>query len=299
MAQDSRDISQSVLSRLRNKAVALGLPRDNMLRLYCQEALLARVAHSRYRDKLILKGGLNLYARYLSAARPTQDIDLAARHLPNTEAEFKVVLANILSLEWPDQVNFDEEFQTQPIAEDATYPGVRAYVTARLGVSESMLQLDVSFGNPITPEPEALKYPVLLGQQPYLVLGYPLPTIVAEKYAVAVELGAINTRIKDFYDLYHIATHEVLGAADLRQAILRTFAGRGITIPQTTLGWVLTPNFAADRAMNLLWQNFLRRSTLEAPGSFPEVVARISQMVAIPDDAARWNFSGGGWSNIP
>lgn len=295
MDKNIKDITRSVLTRLRNRAIELGLPKDNMFRLYCQEALLARIAYSRFRGQLILKGGLNLYARYQAAARPTQDMDIAARQLSHDVADFRAVLGEGLALELPDHVRFDPDFQSEPIAEEAAYPGVRAWVRARLGASESLLQLDVSFGNPFSPAPEELRYPALLGSEPHTVLGYPLPNIVAEKYAAMVELGVANTRAKDFFDLYHIATHEVLRADELRQAFIGTFAGRGTPIPTQQTGWVLTEVFTQDEGLTHRWGSFLRRSGLKAPNDFAQVVGRIARLVEIPDGVERWELSGGGW----
>jgi predicted nucleotidyltransferase component of viral defense system len=262
---------KSLLAKLRNEARKRGLPANLMLLFYFQERFLARVAGSSYRDSLILKGGLNLYGRYGSAARPTRDVDLAGRNLSNTPEAVSEAIKVIAALELNDGVVFDTaNLEAREIIESATYTGIRVELVARFEDAFETLQLDLSFGNAITPGPVELPFPSLLGDVPHSLLGYPLETIIAEKLAASIELGEGNTRLKDFYDLYWILGHETLNETSLRQALGRTFQSRG------------TPGDRRQRLANLnrpetqtSWTKFLRENPVTAPASFAEVLNAI------------------------
>jgi predicted nucleotidyltransferase component of viral defense system len=262
---------KSLLAKLRNEARKRGLPANLMLLFYFQERFLARVAQSHYRDSFILKGGLNLYSRYGSAARPTRDVDLAGRNLSNTLETVSNAIKDIAVLELNDGVVFDTaNLQTREIIESATYTGIRVELIAKFEDAFETLQLDLSFGNAITPGPVELRFPSLLGDTSHSLLGYPLETIIAEKLAAAIEIGEGNTRLKDFYDLYWILGHETLNKTSLRQALGRTFRNRG------------TPGDRRQRLADLnrpetqiAWTKFLRENPVTAPALFAEVLDTI------------------------
>ena len=152
---------ESLLARLRNRALAEGLRRDTMLLLCLQEALLARLAVSEHRDRFVLKGGLNLYSRYGGAARPTRDIDLAWSGLPNTVEVVLEALRAVAAIKLDDSVAFDlESLAGAPINEGAAHGGVRVELDARVEAAVERLVLDVSFGNAITPGPRHPRVPV-------------------------------------------------------------------------------------------------------------------------------------------
>ena len=262
---------KSLLAKLRNEARKRGLPANLMLLFYFQERFLARVAVSPYRDRFILKGGLNLYGRYGNAARPTRDVDLAGQNLSNTLEAVSAAVKEVASLELDDGVVFNTgNLQGGEIIESATYTGIRIELIARFEDAFETLQLDLSFGNAITPGPVELRFPSLLGDTPHSLLGYPLETIIAEKLAASIEIGEGNTRLKDFYDLYWILTHETLNKGSLKQALERTFRNRG------------TPSDKRQRLADLnrpetqlTWNKFLQDNPVLAPASFAEVLNTI------------------------
>jgi predicted nucleotidyltransferase component of viral defense system len=219
---------KSLLAKLRNLARKEGLPADTMLLLYMHEGFLARLALSPYREQLILKGGLNLYSRYRSKARPTRAIDLAARTIPNTSEAVAKAIQDIAKVKLNDKLRFDaNSLKVEPILEGATYQGLGISLVGHFEDAFETLQIDVSFGNVITPAPVMLSFPSLLGNESHSLLGYPLETIIAEKFAAAVEIGIGTTRLKDFYDLYYLLGNERLEVVSLRHAFERTFKARG------------------------------------------------------------------------
>lgn len=252
------------------------MPKELTLRLYFLERFLARLSNSPYRDRLVLKGGLNLYSRYQSSARPTRDIDLMGRGLPGSVEAVERAVREIAQVDAGDGVELDlQSLKARAILEEARYPGVRVNLNARFFEAHETLQLDFSFGGVITPEPVTLPFPTLLDEPGFALLGYPLETIVAEKTAAMVELGGGNTRLKDFYDLYWIAQQEQLDPASLQKAIRRTFTQRGTPLPGSlaTLQGLLTPQ--AQEA----WELFIRRTRLGAEPDFAKVLQAILGLV--------------------
>lgn len=268
----SADPSVSLLARLRNVARQQGLPTDTMLLLYTQQGFLARLDRSRHSERFVVKGGMSLYARYRAAARPTQDLDLAARHLPNTPEGVREALIEIVTGDFPDGLTFDPaEITTREMQIESEYQGVAAQVVATVGRARQTLPLDISFNNVITPAPVTLAFPSMLVTEAVRVRVYPLETVIAEKFAALCELGPVTTRMKDLYDLWVILQRETLDPVTLKQAVNRSFANRS-TPPAAE---VLSEAFATDPEMQRKWSQYLRRTGLEAPGQFSEVMAAL------------------------
>lgn len=263
----------SVLDRLRHlqRTRFPDVPPNTMLLLYAQQGLLARLDASDVRDAFVLKGALSLFVRYGNAARPTRDIDLAARGLPNTPSAIHEVLEILCTVPFGDGLTFDPaSVQVAPINETFDYPGVTARVRATLGPSQVTVQLDVSFGNVITPAPVALTFPPLLLDAGIDLLVYPLETVITEKFAALVELGTATTRMKDLYDLQVILGQERFEARIVGDALDRSFAARGT--PVDAVPDILSAAFAADAVMTTRWGQYLRRTGLQAP-PYAEVMA--------------------------
>lgn len=286
----------SILARIRDKGRKRGLRPDTMLLPYAQEGLLARIGAGRHAGRFILTGGLNMYARYGAAARPTEDIDLAARSVTNDPDGLLMVLREALAADPRDGLDLDlEGMSAEPIVEGANYAGVRVRVIARLGGARETLQLDLSFGNVITPAPVKSVFPALLRDDPHEVLGYPVETVIAEKFAAMAELGRANTRMKDFYDLHRIAWSEEITALNLRAAVDGTFSARGTN--RAAAAAVLSPDFV-DARLEEAWSRFLGRTRLEAPASLLEVAERLrALLVPIVRDTASgsWRPQDGAW----
>ena len=264
------DPSVSLLARLRNVARQQGLPVDTMLLLYTQQGFLARLDRSVHSEQFVVKGGMSLYTRYHEAARPTQDLDLAARQLPNTPQGVREALTEVVTQPFPDGLTFDpSDITTREMQIESKYQGVAAQVTATVGRARQTLPIDVSFGNVITPAPVTLAFPAMLVTEAVNVRVYPLETVVAEKFAALCELGLVTTRMKDIYDLWVITRQETLELESLKQAVTRSFTNRN-TPPATE---VLSTDFANDSDMQRKWSQYLGRTGLEAPGKYSEVMA--------------------------
>lgn len=204
---------------LQNQARRDGRGTQQLLTLYVVERWLARLARSLYADQFVLKGGMLLAA--FDARRPTADADALARHMANDQS---TILARVVEIaQFPDDDGGVEFLSDTAIArtirDDALYAGVRITMDARIATAAVKLRLDVNFGDPITPAPRQLDLPSIRpGAAPIPVLGYPIETVLAEKIVTAITLGAANTRVRDYADIYtltgqHDLTHAVMNEA--------------------------------------------------------------------------------------
>ena len=265
-----------------NIARSEGRDFNRVLLLYMQERFVARLARSEYRERFVLKGGVYLYLRYGSRARSTVDLDLLGRALPPDTDLIANIMRDVAGIELEDGVRFDPgSVRASRIREEAIYEGVRAKLTGYLASARVPLQIDVGFGDVLTPKYEELSYPTLLelgGALSPAVLVYAIESVVAEKFQAMVVLGTLNSRLKDFYDLYVISREERLEAVTLKAALEETFARRGT--PLEDAAYLFEPAFAATPALRQGWARLRTANpTLNAPEDFAEITERMSRFL--------------------
>ncbi|WP_207781947.1 nucleotidyl transferase AbiEii/AbiGii toxin family protein [Phytoactinopolyspora limicola] len=205
---------------LQRQARASGRPTDELIQLYVLEGFLARLAVSPVRDKFVLKGGVLLAA--FGNRRPTRDVDLAGQDLRNDADTILVLVRDVLAVATAedDGIEFVPDTATaEIIREEDAYPGVRISIEARLARAKPRFHVDVNVGDPIWPEPTVVSVPRLRGGDPIEVTGYPLHMVHAEKIVTAVQRGTVNTRWRDFADLWTLSNHHPVNGADLQNAL--------------------------------------------------------------------------------
>lgn len=224
--------SASVLARLLNLAKQRGDDYSLLLNRFALERLLYRVATSAHADGFLLKGALLFALWYDEPHRPTRDADLLG--FGQDDAEHLVaVFRDIAAIEADDGIVFDaDSVRALAIRDDNAYGGTRIQLVAHIGSARCALQIDVGFGDAVTPEPLTATLPALLHDfaAPTLRV-YPVYTVIAEKYHAMATLGMANSRMKDFYDLAVIARCTELDGAILARAIAATFARRSTRLP--------------------------------------------------------------------
>lgn len=262
----------SILARLRNRARTLNFPPDQMLLLYCLEGFLARLSQSPMAEWFVLKGGLSLYSRFGAIARPTRDIDLASRMTTPTHEQLCEAVLAIAAIHRTDGIEYDpHSLRTRPLTEAAEGLGIS--LVARFGQSQQTIHMDISSGNAITPGPVQLGFPSLLGEHPHPLLMYPLETVVAEKYAAAIELGVGNTRMKDFYDLWYILRDASPDPQFLHLALVNTFRSRETELVGSMARWRALGEAAP---LVTLWTAYLRSNRLQAPEDFAQIIEHVA-----------------------
>lgn len=268
------NLAASVRARLLNLAQAQGTDFNAVLQRYALERLLYRLGQSAHADRFLLKGAMLFALWYDMPHRPTRDIDLLGFG-PSDLVSVAQAFRQIAAMPAEDGLVFDRQsLVVEDIREDAVYAGARVLISAELAGARLRVQVDIGFGDAVTPGPVQASYPVLLADLPAPQLRtYPVYTVVAEKLHAITLLGMANTRMKDYLDLQVIFEREALDDAILAQAIAATFARRETPVPRV-LPLGLSDEFAVDVTRQKLWQAFLGKNGLSA-APLSEVVQRL------------------------
>jgi predicted nucleotidyltransferase component of viral defense system len=285
MSRPATDIAASVRQRLLNKKAA-GEQFQTVLARYGVERLLYRLSKSPHADSFVLKGAMLLRIWGAGLHRPTTDLDLLGlgeSDIEHLEDVFRAVCE--VPVEDDGLVFLADTIHGARIREDQTYQGVRLKLLAMLGVARIPVQVDIGFGDPMVPGAQDAVYPTLLDLPAPRLRTYPMESVVAEKFQAMVALGMANGRLKDFYDLWGLASREAFSGGTLSRAIQATFAARGSTLPDA-VPVALTPEFHADRVKNESWAGFLNKNGLTADGrSLSEVAAILVAFLMPPVEA--------------
>ena len=276
----------SIHARLLNRAKARGEDFNLVLTRYAIERFLYRLSIVPAREAYWLKGALLFDLWFDVPHRPTRDADFLGFGSADTEA-LAVTIRDICGVAVDDGMRFDSASITiEEIREDVRYGGLRVRLLGRLGNARCTVQLDVGYGDAVTPGPEEAVYPTLLDDQPPPRLRvYPRASVAAEKLEAIVSLGMANSRMKDYFDLRALAHEGVLDAQLLGDAIAATFQRRGTAVPvDVPLG--LSDEFARDAAKRAQWKAFLGKNRLDAP-TLDEVIGEVRRFVTEPLKLAR------------
>ena len=273
-------VAASVHARLLNRAKAEGRPFHELLQYYAMERLLYRLSRSEHADRFVLKGALMLQFWGGPLARATKNIDLLGRSMLPVAELVEVVRGFVAIAVDDDGLSFDPAQVTgEEIRLAAHYDGVRIRCAARLGNARVTIQVDVGFGDVVTPGAQEIEYPTLLDFEAPRLLGYTPETAVAEKLEAMVVLDMANSRMKDFLDIWILAQGRPFAGEVLAQAIEATFRRRRTALPEST-PLALTPAFHSAAAKQAQWRGYLRKGRIQ--GVVPDldgVAAHIESFV--------------------
>ena len=300
---NERNVGASVRARPLNRARETQQDFSLVLTRYAIERLLYRISISNHADQFLLKGALLFDLWFDIPHRPTRDADFlgfGSPELSHIEGTFK----EICGIDANDGVTFQANtVHAAEIRKDANYAGVRVMLLGVIDGARCQIQIDIGFGDAVTPGPEDVEYPVMLTEfaAPKLRV-YPRYTVVAEKFEALSALGIANSRMKDYFDLWVLARHTDFDGDVLRQAVQATFDRRKTTLTgQAPFG--LTDAFARDAQKQIQWQAFLKKNRLEAL-ALDDVIAALAIFLLPVIEAAsantvlpaRWQ-AGGPWSS--
>jgi hypothetical protein len=262
----AKNIAASVRARLANHAAQTQRPYQEVLQYYAMERLLYRLSESKHGRAFILKGALMLRVWGAGATRPTKDVDLLG-HTSNTLEHVSRVFTEVCTTDVdPDGMVYDpQSVAATVITKDAEYQGVRVKLLGTLERARVVLQVDIGFGDQLVPEPEPIVFPTILNLPAPRLNGYRRETVVAEKLHAMVFHGALNSRLKDFYDIWLLASTFGFEGPTLAQAIRATFAARGTAIEVAPIG--LSDEFVNSARTRNNWASFARRLQLVGPAS--------------------------------
>lgn len=290
----------AVLVQLKRRAKETGCTVAETLQYYAMERFLYRMGISPHRESFVLKGAMMLRAWDAASARSTRDIDLLA-FAPNDLDAVHQTLREICSQDaGDDAVCFDaDSIRMETIKEFDDYQGARAKFQAHLDTARIPMQLDIGFGDAVHPEAVWADFPTLLGSSAPRIRIYSRASVVAEKLHAMAKLGAINSRMKDYHDIWFLSCQGSFDAEELAGAVAATFKARKTEVPIVLEG--LSDGFV--QAHLAMWSGFLRREPTLPKVELEDVVTRLRafllpclvRQISSDPQPRTWNPTLGAW----
>ncbi|MFH1115479.1 MAG: nucleotidyl transferase AbiEii/AbiGii toxin family protein [Pseudomonadota bacterium] len=274
--QPTKDLGASIRQRLLNQARESRRPFNELLQYYAMERFPYRLSKSPYVNNFVLKGALMFNVWRGPFSRPTMDIDLLGRLGNDMESIIAALRRVCIQEVEPDGLVFEpESLVGERIIEGAFYEGIRVRLRGSLGTATVVIQIDIGFGDTIVPFAVTADYPTILDLPVPLVQGYSKESAIAEKFQIMAKLRILNSRLKDFLDIWLLSHQFDFEGQTMAAAIKETFRNRGTEIPSDPVALMMA--FGQDTAKQSQWRGFRRRNLLEdAPENLMEVVDSIS-----------------------
>jgi len=250
--------AMSLKARIRNIAKQKNIPAQVILQNYMFERLLVRLSVSEYKEKFVLKGGMLVAAIVGLDNRATMDMDTTLKNLPLTPEAIRNALEQICSISLDDDVSF-EIGNISPIREDDLYGGYRVMVKAKLDTMLTPLSIDVSTGDVMTPD--AIQYnfsEIFDDEKSYELWAYNIETVMAEKVETILRRGVFNTRPRDFYDTYILATTQKFNIQLFLEALKATANHRGTTEQIADVKGILK-NIQESLELQKMWSKYRKQ----------------------------------------
>jgi len=294
--------AESVKAKLKNQAPKRGHMLQEELTAYGLERTIYRISISEYVDKFTLKGGIFLYALFDgNFTRATTDIDLLAQETNNEVENIKKIFEEIFSIEVNDALLYDlESLDVHLITEFKAYHGLNVSIVAYLGKTKIPISIDIGFGDIVYPERVLMDFPVLLDMEVPKIYVYSLNSVIAEKFEAIVSLGYVNSRYKDFYDIYILASNYEFDGNELKKAIEETFHHR-----QTGFDDIVAfeKDFTEDAVRKSRWNAFTKKKKAMESVDFGRTVELIKdflhpiveKIVNKNETDIKWNSQKKGW----
>jgi len=267
------NVAASVHQRLLNIAREAGSPFNEVLQYFAMERFLYRLSCSAHAGSFVLKGALLFRVWDVPDSRATRDIDFLA-FLDNSPENLSAILREVCMIEDDDGLVFDpESVDATTIKEDADYEGVRVRFRGLLGGAKVTMQVDIGFGDTVHPDAIHSEYPAILNMAAPSLRMYPPETVVAEKVEAMIHLGSLNSRMKDFYDVWRLLQQFDFDVEILSESIRQTLNNR-----QTQLMPFdeLKADLLGSDRLEKQWSAFLAKSGVTGPESFHEVLDQMA-----------------------
>lgn len=273
----------SILARLKNKSKEQGIPLQQLLNLFCQEEFIRRLSESNYKEKLILKGGFLLYSISGFTTRPTVDADYLLKNYPNDLNAVEKLVKEVISS--PSRSGFIQFKirRLEIISQVKQYHGIRVSLMGFIGRVRIPFNIDFGVGDIIIPSPVERTLPVLLPEfEEPKILTYSLESTVAEKLDAIISLMEVTSRMKDFFDIYYLATTFDFDGRKLQEAIYETLANRGTPYEEDSV--IVISRLAEDSNILQRWENFCQK-ILKYKLDFNHVIKVIIDFLKPPFEA--------------
>ena len=296
------DMAASVLARLKNKAKTGGISYQQCLQLFFQEEFLRKLSASKYKDNLILKGGLFIYTLTNFESRATIDVDFMLRGLSNDMVRMDEIIAEILAVPTGNDFITFKALPTEPIAANRKYHGVSTQITGYIKNVRVPLSVDIGVGDVIVPGAKARTIKTQLeGFDAPEIMTYSVESTIAEKLDAILQRFELTGRMKDFYDIYYLSQTFNFDGLKLQTAIAETLWNRGTDYSADSFHRITA--LVNDENMQVRWRHFLR--TLHNPDiPFSQVMDGIAAFIEPVWDAfikgnkfqKQWDASAMNWA---
>ncbi|SHH02451.1 Nucleotidyl transferase AbiEii toxin, Type IV TA system [Anaerosphaera aminiphila DSM 21120] len=273
-------IELSVLARLKNKSKERKIPLQQLLNLFCQEEFLRRLSKSKHRDQLILKGGFLLYSISGFTTRPTVDSDYLLKGYSNNIEEIEELVIDII--ESPTENDFIKlKIRTIEINQEIReYSGARINLEGTIGRTKTPFSIDFGVGDIVVPSYIERIIPVILGDfEKPKIFTYSLESTIAEKLDSIISLMGATSRMKDFYDIYYLATNFDFEGKQLKNAIYKTLSNRSTPYNEDSIQGIR--ELGNDEIMQKRWNNFCDK-VLGYKLDFSVVLNSITKLIEPP-----------------
>ncbi len=259
MSKSKEQVASSVHQQLLNKAKLTGRPFNEILQYYAMEKFLYRLSQSPYADEFVLKGALLLRATEISEIRPTKDIDLLGPDQINNSGIKQMLIECCETPVKEDGLLFDPRTLTdEEIRENQAYNGIRFRIKGTLGNARISIQIDMGFGDVVSPAPFWIEYPTILDTEKPKLKAYTLESAIAEKYQAMIDLDLANSRMKDFYDIWFLSKNRSFDGEQLKNAVQKTFHRRKTDLPDE-LPLALSTAFSTNDDKINQWKAFISK----------------------------------------
>jgi len=268
----------STKARLRNLARKQGRSYQDLLQIYALERTIYRLSISPHKDEFALKGGILLYALFEGEfPRSTTDIDLFGQKISNEEAFIQKAFSDVFSMNADDGIDFDlESLSLRAISKLKQYPGIRVTITAYMERTRLSVTVDIGFGNCRKRERIQMEFPVLLNDPEPVIFVYSKEEVIAEKLEAIASLGFVNSRYKDFYDIFVLSRSFPFDGTALQAAIQETFTTRNTPMKNIV---AFEDQFITDPLHQRRWAAFAKKKRIAFDVSLDEVMSHIKEFM--------------------
>ncbi len=269
---------EQIKGRIRNIAKNNKADARILIRIYMMERFLERVAISPYAENFVIKGGILVTSMVGVSLRSTMDIDTTIRNMNLSKNDVRQFVKEICDTDLNDDVSFDIK-EISDIMDDMEYPGIRVSLDAALGNMTTPIKIDISTGDIITPRAIEYDYKLMLEDRTIRLWSYNLETILAEKLQTVLSRGILNTRMRDYYDLYTLSLRygNSIDNETLGKAFEATCHKRG-TLKLIESGNMIIDNISGDPDLERLWQAYQKKYSYAADLSYDKVVKAVKDI---------------------
>lgn len=269
--------AKSLMDKSRYLASKNNITTNEVLQNYMFERILERLSISRYKNNFILKGGLLLSSIMGIDTRTTMDMDTCIKGMNLMDEQLYEVLNEILNIDVNDGVKFEIK-NSKPIRKDDDYGGLKYKLLAKFDNLRVNLSIDIATGDLITPREIEYDYKMMFEDRSLKIMTYNIESIIAEKFQTVISRGILNSRMKDYYDLYYLITYEKYSKDNLKEAIIKTFKKRNTDINSIDK---IIEEIKQSEFTKELWIEYTKKHQYVKSLKFEEIIRKINTISEI------------------